>query len=432
MKLTPEDLMKILAEIITPLQDEISSIKSAFTDLGKEMSETTMTKNEAKVLIIERSSEERDRLLRDRDSFRGETGKQGLPGTDGLRGDRGETGETGSHGLPGRDGKDGREGIDGLRGKDGSNGKDGRDGINGASGAAGIDGDAGINGINGKHGDDGINGIDGKHGVDGYIGKDGSDGSDGSDGINGNAGKDGIGGRDGKDGLCGKDGKDGINGRDGKDGVIGTSGPRGDVGKKGTTGEKGERGLVGFMNAVEAWRDRPHDGGEIVTCGGATWHARRKTSNKPCHDSNSWELLSNGLWDIEWDDDTSLLIRTADGEERRSPVLKGDKGERGDSTSFVGDYSDTTIYRSSVDMVKCNGAAWIARKDGVLSKPGTAKGKDHWVCITHKGAKGDAGRDADEEIVKEKVLREFYADQQALIETTVKQVDAYFQGIDAR
>lgn len=341
--MTPKDIAKILHEILTPLQDKVSALESTIQAVSSKALDPDVTKAELKTFMVERASEERDRLLRDREAFRGEPGKTGLPGKDGQRGDSGKAGGRGERGLPGRDGKDGREGIDG------------------------------------------------------------------------------------------KDGRNGFNGRDGQDGLPGTQGKRGDVGGTGKQGVPGERGLTGFMKAVEPWRKREHQALEVVSCGGALWQARRLTSSEPSFKSNGWEALSVGVGDIDWQDvngELKMTIALTDGETRTSPNMRGEKGAPGESQEFAGDYDNTRMYRKGLDIVKENGSSWLAIKSGILQKPGSDKGKGSWICIAHKGPKGDTGESASVEQVMQRVLQEMRGENAALIENIVKQVDDYFASLD--
>ena len=56
-------------------------------------------------------------------------------------------------------------------------------------------------------------------------------------------------------------------------------------------------------------------------------------------------------------------------------------------------------------------------------------GKDQWVNVAHIGPKGEAGKDADEEAVAEKVFQKIALDTKAVLDLTIKQIDEYFDGL---
>lgn len=338
--MTPQNLAKILDEILTPLMDEVASVKTAFSEITQKMDgNKELTKNELKTFVIERASEERDRLLRDRDAFRGERGERGKPGEKGIRGDIGQRGE---------------KGIQGDRG---------------------IQGERGLVGGRGERGEKGIQGVIGKNG---------------------------------------------------RDGLPGEKGQRGDVGGIGKQGTQGERGETGFIKAVEAWRKREYDAGEIVSNNGATWQSRRKTSHEPDYLSNSWELIANGLSDVDFDG-RKIKLTAADGETRTSPDLKGDKGDTGDVPYISGPYDAKCDYAQH-EGVQQDGSLWYPAKgkSGKLGKPG--KSPD-WRLSAARGKTGPAGKSADPEVVKELVMLDIASENKAIIEMTLKQVDEYLEGV---
>lgn len=337
--MTPNDMAKILnevlGEVLKPVFEDVESIKAVANEAVKKVEGSAdITKAELKAFVIERASEERDRLLRDRDSFKGEQGERGFPG---------------------KDGKDGRHGKDGL---DGKNGKDGKDGIPGEKGERGLPG------------------------------------------------------RDGRDG---KDGKDGIDGRDGKDG------------KDGAPGEKGDRGEKGFISAVEPWRQRDYVAGELATNGGATWQARRNTSDEPNYLSNSWEQLTNGIADVQWEGNKCIHV-LANGEKRISGDLKGEKGDSGDTPYITGPYDAERAYAQH-EGVQQDGSLWYPAegKSGHLGKPGKCA---DWKLAVARGKTGRDGKDADPEVVKELVMRDLAAENAALLEMTIKQMDDFLRKVD--
>lgn len=368
--MTPEELEKLLKEVIGPMMDGADEMREVIKQLAADAAKYKMDAVQSRVYVAEKALEAQETMLRNREHYRGEQGESGSDGKDGSRGDRGERGYKGETGSGGRDGRTGHDGARGDRGERGYNGKKGSAGQMGDRGETGDRGDVG---------------------------------------------------------KQGPQGETGIFGRDGKDGGVG---PRGDIGKKGIQGEVGKRGPIGQLPAVVGWQKRIHDAGEVVTHGGATWQARRKTGAEPDADSNAWELLTNGYSHIEWTKDNQLSIRMADGEEFISPALRGIQGEPGEMPKFCGNYKATTIYRSVLDIVKHNGSTWLSIKSGVLQPPGSNKGKGSWICMAHRGPEGPKGKDADEAAIEERVIKRLQDDQMGVIERTIALVNAYFDQLD--
>jgi len=332
--MTPEDFAKLIHEVMQPLQDDIKALQKFADTAFDDMPDIDSAKQELKSFMIERVSDTRLSMMKDRDSFKGERGEKGITGDAGERGAKGDIGS---------------QGRDGIRGKQGTPGDRGQKGDSGDRGEVGV----------GTRGDKGDNG------------------------------------------------------------------ERGDTGKAGKAGAKGERGERGFITAVEPWVKRDYMPGELTTNNGGTWQARRKTNTPPNALSNAWEMLSDGIEIVEFNDD-SFSIKMASGEIRKSGSLQGPQGEKGGSVDLLEGYDETTLYRKSLDEVKESGSVWRAIKDGLLHKPGSAKGKGQWTCIAHKGPKGDAGKDADNEAILEELKIAQAIDARGAMELLVKMVEDYF------
>jgi len=410
--MTPEELANLIKEALAPyrkaMEDFDNVLLAVMDDVEKLLSTSSLNRQELKTYIVDRVSDTRLSLMKDRDSFRGEPGPQGSSGTQGTRGDQGERGEKGDQGI---------QGVEGIEGIDGAQGTKG---LQGQRGEQGYPGPIGEKGIQGERGDPGLVGGPGERG---FPGKDGVKGEQGTQGTQGERGDQGI------PGITGSTGIPGQNGHPGERGYRGEKGERGDAGLVGRGGEKGDRGERGFVGTVESWREKNYVAGEIVSHNGGSWQARRNTKDAPGWQSNSWEMLADGIGTVEWEDDC-VIIRTAAGTVAKSAPLRGPKGEKGDSVVLHEKYDETQLYRKSLDEVKESGGVWRAKKDGLLHKPGTTKGKGQWTNIAHKGAKGDAGKDADMEVIKEQVIQHFAVERGALMDSTLRQIDEFFEGLD--
>jgi hypothetical protein len=124
-------------------------------------------------------------------------------------------------------------------------------------------------------------------------------------------------------------------------------------GPPGERGEKGDKGEPGELPVVRAWtEDDVSYAGDVVTCDGGTWQARKDTSKKPPH----------GDW-------TPLALP---GRDAAFPVIKGTYRE-GETYGFL-------------NIVALNGSSFIARRDD----PGPCPG-DGWQLIASAGRPGKPG-----------------------------------------
>ncbi|MBW1672146.1 MAG: collagen-like protein [Deltaproteobacteria bacterium] len=400
-----ETIAKFLHEVMKPLQDDVKDLQAIFDDVvdhvSKIDSSAALSQQELKTLIVDRVHDTRLALMKERDSFRGDPGPQGEVGTQGKRGDIGQRGEKGDMGGQGGQGERGTTGKTGEPGQPGEPGQLGQPGPQGKEGSPGDRGDLGPQGDQGEPG---------------QLGQPGPQGKEGSPGDRGDLGP------QGGQGERGHPGKDG---RNGDRGYRGEQGERGDIGQEGKVGKQGDQGERGLLAAISEWTERKHAPGEVVTISGGTWQARRTTTKEPNFNSNDWELLANGIGSVE-SKDYCLALTVSSGAVVKTSSLRGEKGEPGESVTFHPKYEETRLYRSSLDEVKESGCTWRALKDGILHKPGTTKGKEQWRNTTHVGPPGKDGKDADEEIVAEKVFQLIARDAKATLDLTIKQVDDYF------
>jgi hypothetical protein len=124
-------------------------------------------------------------------------------------------------------------------------------------------------------------------------------------------------------------------------------------GKEGPRGERGEKGEPGELPIVRAWmEDEISYAGDIVSCDGGTWQARKDTSKRPPH--ADWKPLA------------------LPGRDATSPTIRGTYGE------------DET-YRH-LDIVALNGSSFVARHD----QPGPCPGEG-WQLIASAGRVGKPG-----------------------------------------
>jgi hypothetical protein len=124
-------------------------------------------------------------------------------------------------------------------------------------------------------------------------------------------------------------------------------------GPRGERGQKGDKGDPGELPIVRAWsEDDISYAGDVVTCDGGTWQARKDTSKKPPH--RDWVPLAVA------------------GRNAASPLVRG---------TF-----DPVQNYSALNIVAMNGSAFIARCDD----PGECPG-DGWQLIASAGRAGKPG-----------------------------------------
>ena len=126
----------------------------------------------------------------------------------------------------------------------------------------------------------------------------------------------------------------------------------GRTGPPGEPGQKGDKGDPGELPMIRAWSDEIFYGGDVVTCEGGTWQARKDTSKKPPH--------------CDW---TPLALP---GRDAAFPVIKGTYRE-GETYGFL-------------NIVALNGSSFIARRDNPERCPG-----DGWQLIASMGRTGKPG-----------------------------------------
>ena len=124
-------------------------------------------------------------------------------------------------------------------------------------------------------------------------------------------------------------------------------------GRPGERGQKGDKGDPGELPMVRAWsEDDVSYAGDVVTCEGGTWQARKDTSKKPPH--RDWVPLAVA------------------GRNAASPFVRG---------TF-----DPVQNYNALNIVAMNGSAFIARCDD----PGECPG-DGWQLIASAGRAGKPG-----------------------------------------
>jgi hypothetical protein len=122
---------------------------------------------------------------------------------------------------------------------------------------------------------------------------------------------------------------------------------------QGERGERGENGDPGKLPTVHEWvADEISYHGDVVTCDGGTWQARKDTAQKPPH--RDWVLLA------------------APGRAAVTPIVRG---------TF-----DLAQQYSALNIVALNGSSFIARRDD----PGECPG-DGWQLIASAGRAGKPG-----------------------------------------
>jgi hypothetical protein len=111
----------------------------------------------------------------------------------------------------------------------------------------------------------------------------------------------------------------------------------GKEGLRGERGQKGDKGDPGELPMVRAWsEDDVSYAGDVVTCDGSTWQARKDTSKKPPH--RDWAPLAVA------------------GRNAASPLVRG---------TF-----DSVQNYNALNIVALNGSAFIARCDDPGECPG--------------------------------------------------------------
>src|SRR6516225_6321831 len=128
----------------------------------------------------------------------------------------------------------------------------------------------------------------------------------------------------------------------------------GKEGPQGERGQKGDKGDPGELPIVRAWsEDDVSYAGDVVTCDGGTWQARKDTSKKPPH--RDWVPLA------------------LPGRDAVSPTIRGT-------------YRENERYLH-LEIVALNGSSFIARHDD----PGLCPG-DGWQLIASAGRVGKPGQ----------------------------------------
>ena len=128
----------------------------------------------------------------------------------------------------------------------------------------------------------------------------------------------------------------------------------GKEGARGERGPKGDKGDPGELPMIRAWsEDEIFYGGDVVTCDGGTWQARKDTSKKPPH--RDWVPLA------------------LPGRDAVSPTIRGT-------------YRQGETY-GHLEVVALNGSSFIARRDD----PGLCPG-DGWQLIASAGRVGKPGQ----------------------------------------
>jgi hypothetical protein len=119
-------------------------------------------------------------------------------------------------------------------------------------------------------------------------------------------------------------------------------------------GQKGDKGDPGELPMVRAWsEDDVSYLGDVVTCEGGTWQARKDTSKKPPH--RDWVPLA------------------LPGRDAVSPTIRGT-------------YREGETY-GHLEVVALNGSSFIARHDD----PGLCPGEG-WQLIASAGRAGSQGQ----------------------------------------
>jgi hypothetical protein len=127
----------------------------------------------------------------------------------------------------------------------------------------------------------------------------------------------------------------------------------GKEGQQGERGQKGDKGEPGRLPIVRAWmEDEISYAGDVVSCDGGTWQARKDTSKRPPYPD--WNPLA------------------LPGRAAVSPKVRGT-------------YRDDTTYQH-LDIVALNGSSFIAR----CENPGECPG-DNWQLVASCGRAGKSG-----------------------------------------
>jgi hypothetical protein len=124
-------------------------------------------------------------------------------------------------------------------------------------------------------------------------------------------------------------------------------------GPSGPSGPRGEQGPPGKLPLVKLWRpETVHYEGDVVTCDGGTFQARRDTGQPPPH--------------ADW-----LCLAAA--------------GRDGESVTVRGTFDETADYRR-LHVVALNGGSFVALKNAPGPGPGPG-----WQLIASQGRRGAAG-----------------------------------------
>jgi collagen type III alpha len=234
----------------------------------------------------------------------------------------------------------------------------------------------------GEKGETGEKGSIGEKGDPGDRGERGEPGAIGEKGDRGEPGERGI---DGERGVAGERGE---KGDAGEPGIRGEKGDVGDPGPQGAIGPRGEKGIDGrdgrdalaldIASMIEV--DKTYPRGSYASHLGGIWVARKNTKGM-----DGWECIVNGIANVDFDmiDERTAQMKCVrtDGEEIVKTVKMAVVLDRGV-------YKALSEYEVG-DGVTWNGSFWIAKKVGVLGKPGERN--DDWRLSIKRGRDGKDG-----------------------------------------